>query len=207
VRVTQEPLETLQGVGTSRAGTESDLWSAALAGDGGAFTQLFDRYHGRVFRHVVGLVEVPADADDIVSATFLEFWRRRHAVRLVDGSVLPWLLVTAGNLGRNQGRRARRYRTVLRQLPREERSVDAAEEAELRLSTEERTRALGAAIARLKPVDAQLIALTAMGECSVAQAADLLGISAGAARVRIHRARARLREAFPESVLEPVEES
>lgn len=177
-----------------------------LAGDGDGFKQLFDRYHGRVFRHVVGLVEVPADADDIASATFLEFWRRRHAVRLVDGSVLPWLLVTAGYLSRNHGRRAQKYRAILRQLPRDERSVDAAEEAELRLSTKERVRTIGAAISRLRPVDAQLIALTSIGECSVAQAAELLGLSAGAARVRLHRARARLREEPPEPVLDIAEE-
>src|SRR5476651_354484 len=73
---------------------ESD-WAAALRGDGEAFGRIFDRHRHRLFRHSYRLVAVSADADDIVSVTFLEAWRRADAVRFVNGSILPWLLVTA----------------------------------------------------------------------------------------------------------------
>ncbi|WP_396133584.1 RNA polymerase sigma factor [Arthrobacter sp. 1088] len=41
------------------------------------------------------------DAEDATAAAFLELWRRREGVRLVDGSILPWLLVTTTNTARN----------------------------------------------------------------------------------------------------------
>src|SRR5476651_1118926 len=63
------------------------------------------------------LVAVSADADDIVSVTFLEAWRRADAVRFVNGSILPWLLVTATNSARNLARSSRRYRAMLERLP------------------------------------------------------------------------------------------
>ncbi|HMH58661.1 MAG TPA: sigma factor, partial [Galbitalea sp.] len=74
-------------------------WADALRGNGEAFGRIFDRHRHRhrLFRHSYRLVAVTADADDIVSIAFLEAWRRADAVRFVDGSMLPWLLVTATN--------------------------------------------------------------------------------------------------------------
>lgn len=167
---------------------------------------LFDRYHGRVFRHVVGLLDSSGDADDVAAATFLELWRRRFDVRLVDGSVLPWLLVAAGYLARNQGRQTRRYRAILEELPRERREVDPAEEAERRIEFRDQSGRVATAISRLRPKDAQLIAMTALSDCSVAQAGEALGLSPGAARVRLHRARARLRTLVPDLVTAPAKE-
>ena len=71
---------------------DRDLWARACAGDGGAFGVLFDRHHGRVRRHAARLVEDATDVDDVAAAAFLELWRRRRQVRIVDDSVLPWLL-------------------------------------------------------------------------------------------------------------------
>lgn len=169
-------------------GDEAGLWAAALAGDDAAFAVLFDRHHGRVFRHVAGLLDERCDADDLASATFLELWRRRNAVRLVGGSVLPWLLVTAGNLARN------RYRVFLEELPRRNAAVDPVDEVERRTEVRERSRRLRAAMERLRPIDAQLIALTTLGGCTPGEAGEALGLNAGAARVRLHRARVRLRD-------------
>jgi DNA-directed RNA polymerase specialized sigma24 family protein len=84
------------------------LWERSVAGDGEAFGVLFDRHGSRLFRHVCWMVETRADAEDVVAAAFLELWRRRGDVRLVDGSVLPWLLVTATNASRNVSRGTRR---------------------------------------------------------------------------------------------------
>ncbi|WP_277526503.1 sigma factor [Arthrobacter sp. ES3-54] len=44
------------------------------------------------------------DAEDIMATAFLELWRRRDTVRVVEGPVLPWLLVTTANAARNSGR-------------------------------------------------------------------------------------------------------
>lgn len=106
---------------------EAVTWERAAAGDGEAFGRLFDAHSGRVYRHALRLTSAVHDAEDVVAATFLELWRRRKDVRVVDGSVLAWLLVTAGNHALNQGRGLRRYRAFLDRLPRQEQQVEAAE--------------------------------------------------------------------------------
>jgi RNA polymerase sigma-70 factor (ECF subfamily) len=98
--------------GVARPALESDegLWRRSLDGDGEAFAFLFDRHRDRVFGHAFRLVQTRHDAEDVAASVFLELWRRRAEVRLVDGSVLPWLLVTTTNVGRNSARGTRRYR-------------------------------------------------------------------------------------------------
>jgi DNA-directed RNA polymerase specialized sigma24 family protein len=97
--------------------TDESEWAKALLGDGEAFGAVFDRHRGRVFRHSYRLVASSADADDLVAIVFLEAWRRKYSLRFVDGSVLPWLLVTATNSARNLLRNSRRYQQVLSELP------------------------------------------------------------------------------------------
>lgn len=167
---------------------EVALWSRARAGDGRAFAALFDAHRDRVYRHVLRLVPTASDAEDVVAGVFLELWRRRDAVPVVDGSVLPWALVTATNVARNTHRGLRRHRAAIDRLPRDEHLVDPAESAEERV---ERERLL-AAVHALGPADAGLLLLVALEGYGVAEAGAALGLSPGAARVRLHRARKRL---------------
>lgn len=178
---------------------DQNLWRRSLDGDGQAFGHLFDRHRARVYRHACRLTDTRHDAEDVVASAFLELWRRRDAVRLVDGSALPWLLVTTTNLSRNVARGTRRYRGLLERLPR---ALDAPDTAELALGT----HALGAdarlrlGLRSLKQVDAQLFALVALEGYSVGDAAIALGLSESAARTRLHRARARLRAQFDDGL-------
>lgn len=73
---------------------EADHWSAAIAGDAQAFAALFDLHRDRVFRYARRLLGDIHDAEDATAGAVLELWRRRTSVRVVEGSVLPWLLVT-----------------------------------------------------------------------------------------------------------------
>lgn len=171
---------------------DSTLWRGALAGDGDAFGELFDRHRDRVFRHAARQLVDKRDVEDVVAAAFFELWRRRGAVRMVDGSVLPWLLVTATNLARNAVRSVRRYRKLLDALPRDERlggSVDAG------LDACDGQRRVDAALRSLNRIDAVLVVLTVFEGYSIASAAETVGLAPGAARVRLHRAKQRLRAA------------
>lgn len=175
--------------------SDEALWGRSLAGDGEAFGALFDRHRERVYRHACRLTSTRHDAEDIVASAFLELWRRRAKVRLVDGSVLPWLLITTTNVGRNASRARRRHRQFLERLPRAPEQPDAAEVA---LDT----HALGAdarlreGLGALTKKDAQLFALVALEDYPVGVAAELLGLSVSAARARLHRVRGKLREQF-----------
>jgi RNA polymerase sigma factor (sigma-70 family) len=113
-------------------------------------------------------------------------------VRLVDGSVLPWLLVTTTNQARNVARSLRRYRALLASLPRSEDMRSAEDEALQQIEETRISAQVREALHSLTPSDAALIALTAFEHYSNAQAAAVLGVSEGAARTRLHRARARM---------------
>jgi RNA polymerase sigma factor (sigma-70 family) len=162
---------------------ESD-WADALRGDGEAFGRIFDRHRHRVFRHSYRLVAVSADADDIVSIAFLEAWRRADAVRFVDGSMLPWLLVTATNAARNLARSGRRYRTMLNRLPVDRHEGDRFTGA---FDTEAHD-----ALRILSAADQRILTLCVLEDLPEKDAAAVLGIPVGTVKSRLSRAKRRL---------------
>jgi RNA polymerase sigma factor (sigma-70 family) len=172
---------------------ETALWSAACSHDERAFGALFDRYRDRVFRHALRLVEHRSEAEDVTAAAFFELWRRRDAVRVVDGSVLPWLLVTATNLCRNARRGTRRYHAMLAGFPRDDVGVDPAATAGDRIDRDAESARLHRAIAGLSGDDAALLVLTAVEGWTTARAAEAIGIRPDAARTRLTRIRRRVR--------------
>jgi RNA polymerase sigma-70 factor (ECF subfamily) len=171
---------------------EAGEWGRAAAGDGDAFGRLFDAHSGRVYRHALRLTGDTHNAEDVLAAAFLELWRRRQDVRVVDGSVLPWLLVTAGNLALNQGRGLRRHRAFLARLPRQELRVGPAEVQALLRADLDVDPALLAAIKALSTSDQQLLALVALEDYPLRAAAEALGLTEHAARSRWQRIRRRL---------------
>jgi RNA polymerase sigma factor (sigma-70 family) len=170
-------------------------WVRALDRDPQAFATIFDHHEGRVFRHCLRLVGSFHDAEDVTAATFLELWRRRDRVRLVQGSTLPWLLVTATNVSLNSRRTLRRYRELLDRLPR----GAELDECIWRDLEADDNHDLFEAMKQLNPTDASLLVLTAVDGVPVNEVARLLGMSDGAARVRLHRVRQRLREELDRS--------
>lgn len=168
------------------------LWQRSLNGEADAFASIFDRHRDRVFRQACRLLDGLDDAEDVSAAAFLELWRRREDVRLVNGSVLAWLLVTTTNLSRNAVRARRRHRAFLAKLPREERVASAETQAvdgtALGISPE-----LRAALRSLPEQDLHLLSLVAFEDLSLADAAAALDITPSAAKTRLHRVRERLR--------------
>jgi len=175
---------------------KGEPWAAALGGDGEAFAVVFDLHRERVYRHALRLNGNAHDAEDVTAGAFLELWRRRTSVRLVEGSVLPWLLVTTTNLSRNAARSLRRYRALLGSLPRSGPAGGAGEVAFDQIEEATAAEQIRRALRSLSDLDGALIALTAFEGFSPAQAAVALGISDGAARARLHRARAKVASAL-----------
>lgn len=188
---------------TSIPVTDEALWSRSVASDGEAFGLLFDRHRDRVYGHARRLLEHRHDAEDVTAAAFLELWRRRDAVRLVEGSVLPWLLVTTTNLSRNSRRGARRYRDFLNRLPRPGTSPDPADQAFAREPLHDLDPRVAAELRRLKPQDLRLVSLVVFDDVPLAEAAALLSLSEAAAKSRLQRARQRLRDALADHAPAP----
>lgn len=186
---------------------DAELWGAAVDGNGAAFGLLFDRHRDRLFRAALHSVPTPVDAEDAVATAFLELWRRRKDVRLVDGSVLPWLLSTTHNVTRTLFRHQRRHRAFLARLPREG-SERSAEEVTMEAAEGfRRQQQVAVILAKLRPADSELLMLIASDELSIAEVAAVLGISTDATKQRLSRARQRARRAgssdITKSGLEP----
>lgn len=167
------------------------IWNRVLAGESRAFGLVWDRHRDRVYRHLLTSGQQPADAEDLSAVAFLELWRRRASVRFVDGSLLPWLIVTARNVTLNAVRSRRRYARLLASLPPSEHASDPAREIADRDAADQ---LLNAALSDARPVDGHLLAMTALDGFSIRETAMALGMSESAARTRLSRFRARLRE-------------
>lgn len=176
-------------------GSEVDWWTEVCAGNKSAFAAIYDAHHDRVFNHALRHCRTAADAEDVTASTFLTLWAKRASVQLVDGSCLPWMLVTTTNHARNLFRKDRHFEYVDSPIEDLEISAqfDTIDRSELRAD-------LQRALRRLRTADAQLVSLCALEGYSPSEVAPLLGLSAGNARVRLHRSLARLRPLFVLSV-------
>ncbi|PKQ30766.1 MAG: sigma-70 family RNA polymerase sigma factor [Actinobacteria bacterium HGW-Actinobacteria-2] len=176
--------------------SDAAIWAEVLAGEPDGMGVIWDRHRDRVFRHLRGAGAGTTEAEDLTAVTFLELWRRRTAVRFVDDSLLPWLLVTASNVARNATRSQRRYQAFLARLPKPE-STDGPEA--------EPSSQRGEALARSWPsvgrLDRQLLMLTAVEGFSVAEAAEVLGLTEAAAKMRLSRTRKRLHTSIDDQLL------
>ena len=178
---------------------EEELWRLGLLGQGDAFGAIYDRHRDRVFRHAYRLCGNHHDAEDIMAASFLELWRRRKHVRLVQGSILPWLLVTTTNLARNRTRAALRYQRLLKALPRNQEVGDPSGDP-YRKYQNQLDQDLARALGTLTAEDLHLVSLVVFEEHTVSAAAAVLNLTPAAAKSRMHRARQRLRAALNDDI-------
>ncbi|MFB8147655.1 RNA polymerase sigma factor [Microbacterium sp. NPDC056003] len=161
------------------------LWVRVCAGEEAALGALFDRHEARLFRHARRLLTAREDAKDAVTIAFFELWRKQAAVRLVDGSPLPWLLNTVSNSARNLERSGRRYRALLARTP-------AAAPAAAPTAQDE-TGVL-AALKRLPAREQSVVVLTVLEGYPERAAAETLGIPLGTVKSRLARAKSKLRD-------------
>lgn len=175
---------------------DEGLWSRSIKGDGEAFRVLYIRHRDRIFRHAYRLSGDRQDAEDIMATAFFELWRRRAKVRVVEGSVLPWLLVTTTNTARNSGRAALRYRRLLDSLPRRSETSDPTGDDLFLSYRDALDKDLAEALGALSSTDLHLVSLVVFEEFTIAAAAAVLELTPGSAKTRMHRARQRMKAAL-----------
>ena len=127
-----------------------------------------------------------ADAEDLVQETFLKALVHIHDLRDPE-RVRPWLLQIARNLCINHHRRAR----PIQALPKDLLAKPAPVHPEL--------EQLQAALAQLPEEYGEAVSLYYLDSKNCAEVASALGISCGAARMRLSRGRWMLQELMKES--------
>ncbi|NAZ84393.1 sigma-70 family RNA polymerase sigma factor [Kineococcus sp. R8] len=179
------------------APSDGELWRQAAAGDGDSFGVLFDRHADAVHRYCARRTGSLDAADDLLSIVFLEAWRRRAEVQLVDDVALPWLYGVAQRTVQRRWRTALRHRRALHRLPTVLMTPDHADEVAARLDDEKQLAQLQQAFRRLRPAEQDVLTLCVWQGLDYASAAIALGVPVGTVRSRLSRARARLQANIP----------
>lgn len=177
---------------TGKAPRDGELWLRVMEGDGSAFASLFLRHRDRVFVHSLRLVRTPFEAEDVTAVVFLEAWRCRSRIRLVNDSMLGWLLVAATNVARNKLRSTLRYERLLRKLPQCQTVPDHSDSVADTVDQDRRSELLHRAYRSLGRRDQEVIALCVLEDMSTAEASELLGIPSGTVKSRLSRAKQKL---------------
>ena len=164
-----------------------------MTDDSHRFTSMYDECRQRVWAYVVSRAGRQV-ADEVVSETFAIAWRRLDDVPEL---ALPWLLGVARNVLRDNVRAEVRREAIRAEL----RAWTEGDVADL---VTERMGVLRA-LASLEEDDREILILVAWHGLSPKEAARVIGCSSAAYRVRLHRARKRLKQAMEATVMEATE--
>ena len=147
---------------------------------------LFEAEYEAVMRYAVRRTTQRADAEDVVAETFVVAWRRLDDMPAPDER-LYWLYGIARRVLANHHRGAqRRARLYARARSSSSSEVHAGSDLPDVVT----------AMRRLRTDDQEILRLTAWEGLSHAEIGGALGITANAAGIRLHRARARLGRAL-----------
>ncbi len=190
---------------------DRDLVRRARSGEFEAFDRLVARHERRVYTLARRILRRPEDAEDVVQETFLSAMKHLKGFR-EEAAFPTWLL----RIATNHALKILRKRRGLRTVPLEEsrRSDDEnrgpvprpvyiakwREDAEREADRPEIRRLLDRALTELDPKHRAVFLLRDVEGLSTEDAAKALGISVANTKVRLLRARLKLRERLTRSL-------
>jgi len=172
-----------------RARTDQELLKATLDGDEEAFVEIYRRYRDRVYRfacRMTGSAEVARDITHTCLASLLERPSR------FDGRVGlgTYLCAAARNQSLRHAGRAWRERLV---GPASDLWPARGPSPLEALLEDERARIVREALGSLAPLHREVLILVEYEDLDLATVAEIVGAEVGAVKVRLHRARRKLR--------------
>ena len=182
-------------VSPDRAGDEDrNLALRAGKGDAAAFGALYDRYVDAVYRYVFYRVRNDADAEDLVSDVFMRALRAipRYEPRV---AFLAWLYRIARNAVIDRARRSRTQISFEDALAHP--NVDQVVEPDATILALSDKEAVRDALAKLTPLQQEVIVLRFVEGYTTHEIADLVGKREGTVRGIQFRALEALRTLIP----------
>jgi len=173
---------------------DNEIISRVLHGEQGAYADLVNRYQGYVFTLVLRMIKSREDAEEVAQDVFVKAYRSLANFR-GESKFSTWLYTITNTT----------CITFLRKKKLEVHSLDNEKVFEVADSRDSGFRAnmieqksrvsmVNRAIAMLNPDDAEIITLFYKAEQSLDEIARILKIEVNTAKVRLHRARGRLKE-------------
>ncbi|GAA2613388.1 RNA polymerase sigma factor [Actinomadura fulvescens] len=171
-----------------------------------AFAAFYSEHLQLVQRFIARRVDDPHLVADLTADVFLAVIDSAHTYRADQGDPVRWLYGVARNVVAGEfRRRARGRRATSRIVGRALVDADDIAVLEERLDAEAQARRLYHAMSELPDAERAVLELVALEHLTVQEAAKVLGVRSGAARMRLLRARRRMRDHLAQSTAETME--
>jgi RNA polymerase sigma factor (sigma-70 family) len=173
---------------------DNEIISRVLAGDRQAYAGLVNRYQNYVFTLTLRFMKNREDAEEVSQDIFVKAYRSLADFRRAS-KFSTWLYTIVNTTCITF---LRKKRLDIRSLD-DERVFEAADAPDSgsganQIEQKSRTTMVNKAIGLLNPDDGEIITLFYKAEQTLDEIAQALGIESNTAKVRLHRARARLKE-------------
>jgi RNA polymerase sigma-70 factor, ECF subfamily len=167
--------------------------SETAGGNHLAFGRIVAAHQNLIFAYLGRMGLDRATAEDVAQETFLRVWRHAGKYNSRLGSLTTWILTIA----RNQALTRLSQPVSRTEAPVSDDTLEIASDTPLpdeQLVARQREHRLQAALASLGAADRSLLSSSYVDGLDLAAIAHIEGCSVGAAKVRLHRARQRLRQ-------------
>lgn len=174
--------------------SDNEIISRVLQGEQNAYAELVTRYQNYVFTLTLRMIKSREDAEEVAQDVFIKAYRSLADFRR-ESKFSTWLYTITNTTSI----------TFLRKKKLEIHSLDNEKVFEVADSRDSgfranmveqksRTNMVNRAISMLSPDDAEVLTLFYKAEQSLEEISKILGIETNTVKVRLHRARTRLKE-------------
>lgn len=185
--------------------TDAELLVAASEGDRDAFGVLFQRYVRQITSYGVRRCANSEEVADLVAETFMTALSASGRYRPETPTALPWLFGIARRILYRQRRRAaglarlrvKAGNTYPRYTGSEEDAINSA------IDASRQAPVIEAALAQLPPSEREVLELVAHDGLTPSEVAVAIDITPNAARLRLSRARKRMRRSLEQAGVQP----
>ena len=183
---------------------DNEIISRVLKGEQNAYAELVNRYQAYVFTLVLRMIKSREDAEEVAQDVFIKAYRSLADFR-GESKFSTWLYTIANTTSI----------TFLRKKKLDVHSLDNEKVFEVAdnkdsglranlVEQKSRVNMVNEAIAMLSPDDAEIITLFYKAEQNLEEISRILRLETNTVKVRLHRARARLKEKMEKNFSEEV---
>lgn len=171
-----------------------DIISKVLQGDKGAYAQIIKQHQRFVFTLALRFSKCREDAEEIAQDSFIKAFRAIHTFKQ-NSKFSTWLYSIVYTTSMTFLRKKRLDttsiddETIVIQL-----EGQVSDHAVIDVEHKSKMHYVNLAISQLAPLDAAVITLFYQGEQSLEEIAQALGMESNTVKVKLHRARHRLKE-------------
>jgi RNA polymerase sigma-70 factor (ECF subfamily) len=183
---------------------DNEIISRVLKGEQNAYAELVNRYQAYVFTLVLRMIKSREDAEEVAQDVFIKAYRSLADFR-GESKFSTWLYTIANTTSITF---LRKKKLDVHSLDNEKvfevaDSKDSGFRANL-VEQKSRVNMVNEAIAMLSPDDAEIITLFYKAEQNLEEISRILRLETNTVKVRLHRARARLKEKMEKNFSEEV---